>query len=93
MARIITFLGCVPVTMKPPIKTLSPVSTASRVEIFPSVLGGGVGVGLPVGVGVGLPVGVGVGVPLGVGVGLPLAVGVGVGVGIGVGVGVGSPGA
>src|ERR1043166_2700382 len=83
MARTITLLGCVPVTMNPPIRALSPVSTRNRVEIFPNVLGVTVGVELGVGVGVGVGVaggGVGVGgggvgvipgVPLGGGVGVP----------------------
>ena len=64
MARTIIFLGCVPVIMNPPIRTLSAVSTRKRVEMFPNVLGGGLGVGvaLGVGVGVGLAGGVGVGV-------------------------------
>ena len=34
MARTITFFGCVPVTMNPPMSTLSPVSTRKRVEMF-----------------------------------------------------------
>ncbi len=45
--RTITFLLCVPVTMKPPIKTFVPVPTTARVEILASLVGpaGGVGVG------------------------------------------------
>ena len=39
---MITFLSCVPVTMKPPMRTLSPVSTRRRVEIFASVVGAAV---------------------------------------------------
>jgi hypothetical protein len=66
--------------MKPPIITLSPVSTRKRVEIFKAWAG--VGVGVAVGEAVGLAVGVAVGVAVG------LAVGVAVGVGLGVGVGV-----
>ena len=89
MARKMTLFGCVPVTMNPPMRALSPVSTRSRVEMLPRVVGGtlGVGVGLAgVAVGVG---GCGVGVTLGVGV-AGVAVGVGVGVGLsGVGLGVG----
>jgi hypothetical protein len=52
----------VPVIMNPPIRTLSPVSTRKRVEIFPRMLGVAVGVGVGVGVWVGVGVGVGVGV-------------------------------
>src|ERR1043166_475599 len=90
MARTITLLGCVPVTMKPPIRTLSPVSTRRRVEMLPKVGGAGVAEGLAVGVdvGVGVMLGVVVGVAVGVGVGVCVGVGVGVGVGLG-GVGVG----
>ncbi len=43
MARTMTRFGWVPVTMKPPIKTLSPVSTRRRVEMLPRVAGVGVG--------------------------------------------------
>src|SRR5450432_511974 len=63
IARMITFFGCVPVMINPPIRTLSPVSTRKRVEMFPKMLG------LAVGVGVGLDVGVAVGVGVGLGVG------------------------
>ena len=42
MARAITLFGCVPVIMNPPIRTLLPVSTRKRVEMFPKVLGIGV---------------------------------------------------
>ncbi len=35
IARTITFFGCVPVTMNPPMSTLSPPSTRRRVEILP----------------------------------------------------------
>ena len=54
MARTMTFFGCVPVMMNPPIRTLSPVSTRKRVEMFPKVPGEAVGVGAAVGVGVGV---------------------------------------
>ena len=72
MARTIIFFGCVPVTMKPPISTLSPVSTRKRVEMFPRIAGEALGVGVGVGVaeGVGVSVGVGVGVAVGKGVGV-----------------------
>src|SRR5436190_23152791 len=65
--------------MKPPIRTLSPVSTRKRVEMFPRIAGEALGVA--VGVSVGLGVAVGVGVDVGVGIGLAVAVGVGVEVG------------
>src|ERR1700730_11519620 len=65
IARTITLFAWVPVIMKPPIRTLSPVSTRKRVEMFPKVLGVTVGVGAAVGVGV--ATGVGVGVASGVG--------------------------
>src|SRR5436190_22647220 len=68
IARMITFFGCVPVTMKPPIKVLSPVSTFSRVEILARTV-------------FGVPFGVAVGVAVGVGLGVAVAVGFGVGVG------------
>src|ERR1043166_1596684 len=66
IARTMTLLGCVPVTMNPPIKALSPVSTFRRVEMFPKIVGGvtpgvAVGDGDAVGVGDGGGVGVGVG--------------------------------
>ena len=54
--------------MMPPIRTLSPVSTRSRVAMLPSLVAG-VGVGVAVGVGVGDGIGVGVGVGAGVGPG------------------------
>ncbi len=41
IARTITFFGCVPVIMNPPIRTLSPVSTRKRVEMFAKVVAGG----------------------------------------------------
>ena len=59
-------MGSLPVMMKPPIITLAPVPTCSRVEMFASVADPGVGVG----VGVTLGVGLGSGVPVAVGVGL-----------------------
>src|SRR6476646_9142390 len=78
IARTITFFGCVPVTMNPPIKTFSPVSTRNRVEILASWPGTGVGVGVAVGFGVGVAVGFGVGVAVGFGVGVAVGFGVGV---------------
>ena len=39
MARTITFFGCVPVTMNPPMSTLSPVSTRRRVEMLARTVG------------------------------------------------------
>src|SRR4051794_5039406 len=72
IARSSTFFGCGPVTMKPPMSTLSPCCTATRVEMFPSTTGPtglGVGLGLPAGVGVGVVAGVAVGVGVGVGLG------------------------
>src|SRR6266478_873456 len=59
-ARTIIFFGCVPLTMKPPINTLSPVSTRKRVEMFPRIAGEALGVGVAVAVTVGVGVGVGV---------------------------------
>ena len=50
IARTITFFGCVPVMIKPPIKTLSPVSTRRRVEILAKVVATGVADGEGVGV-------------------------------------------
>ncbi len=43
-----TFFGCVPVIMNPPIRTLSPVSTRKRVEMLARVVGVAVGVGVGV---------------------------------------------
>ena len=80
MARTMTRFGCVPLMIKPPISTLSPVSTRKRVAMLPREPGGAVGVGVAVG-GVGVAVGGGglaVGVALGEG-GVAVAVGVGVG--------------
>ena len=71
IARTIIFFGCVPVTMNPPIRTLSAVSTRRRVEMLPNT------------VTLGVPVGVALGVAVAVGVALTLAVGVGVGEGVG----------
>ena len=95
MARMSTVFETVPVTMKPPINTLSPVCTTPRVEIFakPQLgTGVGVGVGVPVAVAVGVPaaVAVAVGVPaaVAVAVGVPAAVAVAVGVAATVAVGV-----
>jgi hypothetical protein len=70
--------------MNPPIKTLSPVSTNNRVEIFASVAGWfGVGVGVAEGFGVGVGVAVGSGVAVGVTVGVAVGVGLVGGVGVG----------
>ena len=90
MARTITRFGALPVTMKPPIPTLSPVWTNMRVDrltVCAAAVGDGVGVpGVAVRVGLGVGV-CGVGVGLGVGV---CGVGVGLGVGVpGVGLGLG----
>src|SRR5450759_4252782 len=76
-ARMSTLFGALPCTMKPAIITLSPVPTCSRVEMFPSVAGWGVGVAVDVGV----AVGVGVGGVVGVGVSVGVAAGVVVGLG------------
>jgi hypothetical protein len=43
MARKSTFFGCVPVTMSPPMRTLSFVPTCNRVEMLPKVVGVGMG--------------------------------------------------
>src|SRR6266478_7111472 len=67
MARTIIFFGCVPVTMKPPISTLSPVSTRKRVEMFPRIAGEALGVAVAVAVGEDVGVGVTVGVSVGAG--------------------------
>src|SRR6476620_9141376 len=64
--RTITFFGWVPVIIKPPIRTLSPVSTRRRVEILARVVtGAGEAVAVAVGVGIAVPVGVAVGVGVG----------------------------
>src|ERR1700740_2433435 len=84
IARTIIFFGCVPVTMKPPINTLSPVSTRKRVEMFPRIAGEAPGVDVGVAVAVSVAVGLGVGVGVGVAVVLGVAVAVAVGVGVGV---------
>jgi hypothetical protein len=81
------FFGCVPVTIRPPISTLSPVCTSKRVEMLANVVGLGVGIGVGAGVAVAVAVAVGMGV--GVDVGVVVAVGVGVGVDVGVAVAVG----
>ena len=68
MARKTTFFGTLPVTIKPPIKTLSPVPTLNRVEMFSSAsfeLGVGDGEALGLGVGDGDADGDGVGVGIG----------------------------
>src|SRR5262245_684138 len=64
--RTATFLGSVPVRIKPPITTLLSVSTSTRVEIF-KARAGGEAVALAVAVGVGLDVAVAVAVGVGVG--------------------------
>ena len=50
MARKRIFFGWVPVTIKPPMRTLSPVRTLRRVEMLSEASSGGVGVGVGVGV-------------------------------------------
>src|ERR1700731_3191896 len=67
--RTTTFLEALPVMIKPPITTLSPVSTRARVDMFRASVGGGVAVGVAVGVPVAVAVGVAVAVAVGVGVG------------------------
>src|SRR3954471_1952473 len=69
ISRMITFFGCVPVIMKPPMRTLSPVSTRKRVEMFARVVTEGVAVGVAdaAGVGTGVEVAVAVGVGDGTG--------------------------
>src|SRR3954451_9495472 len=62
IARTMTFFGCVPVMMNPPMRTLSPVSTRRRVEMLASVV---MGAALGVGVGGGVAEGTGVGVGAG----------------------------
>ena len=79
-ARTSTLFGSLPVMMRPPIKTLSPVCTFARVETLTKVAGTGVGSGVGVGVEAGGG-GVGVGVVVGAGVGVAVGCGVGVGVG------------
>src|SRR5580704_14614748 len=70
--RMITFLATLPVMIKPPMATLSPVWTSARVDMFSSCgrVNVGVRVGGDVGVGSGVGVGIGVGVGVGVGPGL-----------------------
>src|SRR5215510_6927330 len=66
MARRATFFGSAPVTMKPPIITLGPPSTRTRVDTLRSnFVGEGTGVGVALGPGVALDEGVGVGVGVG----------------------------
>src|ERR1051325_440852 len=106
IARTITFFGCVPVIMNPPMRTLLPVSTRRRVEMLPKTLPGagvplgvgdgvteGVVVGVTEGVTLALTVAVGLcdGVPTTVAVGVAVAVTVGVAVGLDVAVAVGVP--
>src|SRR5664279_415739 len=80
MARRSTVLGTVPVMMKPPMPTLSPVCTRIRVERLIALV---VGVALGLAVGLGTIVAVGLGAivadGLGVGVGMIVAVGLGLG--------------
>ena len=64
--------------MKPPIRTLSPVSTRRRVEIFPKTPVAGVTVDVAVGVAAAVAVGVTVAVAVGVAEGTTVAVGVGI---------------
>src|SRR5207237_1929107 len=78
-ARKTTFLGSLPVIIIPAMRTLSPVCTRRRVEMFRSCAGVGVGVGVGDGVAVGVAVGLGVAVAVGVAVGVGVAGGVGVG--------------
>src|SRR4051812_2002810 len=59
--RTITFFGSVPVIIKPPIRTLSPVSTRKRVEMLARVVTG-IAVGVAVGVALGVAIGVAVAV-------------------------------
>ena len=61
IARAMTCFDSVPVTMNPPIETLSSIPTFTRVEILPSWTGKN-GVGAGVGVGEGEAVGLGEGV-------------------------------
>src|SRR5436190_13389034 len=102
MARRRRCLAAVPVMMKPPMPTLSPVWARKRVERLRDWAAGvGTGVRVPAGVGEAVPAGVGViagvgegvtggvGVVTGVGEGVPAGVGVVTGVGEGVPGGVG----
>src|ERR1700730_921380 len=93
IARIITCFGMLPVMMKPPMPTLSPVCTRIRVERLITFdvdvgLGVGVGGGAAVGVGAGVVIGVGVWVVTGAAVAVAVAVADGVVVAVGVGEGV-----
>lgn len=76
--------------MKPPIRTLSPVSARARVEMLRSASPEAVGVGVADGLGVGVMLGTGVALGVGVtdGVGVMLGVGGMLGVGVTEGVGV-----
>lgn len=85
MARMITLLLALPLTINPPISVLSPVRTRSRVEILRSLV---VAIGVADGVGVGIGVEVAVAVAVGVAVAVAVAVAVGVGVGVAMGVAV-----
>src|SRR5678816_4341452 len=88
--RTSTVLGSLPVMMKPPIPTWSPVSTSIRVDRLSACAAPGVAVGVSVGVGVGVGVTtptVAVAVGVNVAVGVALTVGVPVGVKVAVGVG------
>src|SRR5207248_2340698 len=101
MPRRTTDFDVFPRMMKPPIMTLSPVSTRNRVEMFNAWAGVEVGVvvgvaeaiGVTVGdavaVAVGDAVAVAVGVAVAVAVGVAVAVAVGVAVAVAVGVAVG----
>ncbi len=81
-----TCLGSLPVTIKPPIRILSPVCTRARLEILSNCAG--LGVGVPVGVGLGVAVGVALGVAEGVALGVAPGVAEGVADELGVAVGV-----
>src|SRR2546423_4791999 len=83
MPRRNSFLGVLPVMIKPPIMTLSPVPTRRRVEMFKAWAG----VDVAVGVAVGVAVAVAVGVAVAVAVGVAVAVAVGVAVAVAVAVG------
>src|SRR4051812_50148601 len=63
IARTMTFFGCVPVMMKPAIKTLFPVPTLTREEILPNCPGCGVAVGVGLGGADGVAVGDGATAP------------------------------
>ena len=86
--RKTTGLDSLPVMIKPPIITLSPISTRSRVEIFKFWAGVPVGVAVAVAVGVAVAVAVGVDVAVAEAVGVAVAVAIGVQVAVAVGVAV-----